>query len=167
MRTRFQMNTWFGSIEFNKSNLMTLKSLSTTHTHTQFTNGNGGKLQAVLICIPIFSIFFFLWNKPNAKRKLLLSSQQTEGVKRRSKKNDSAMNDYTLDEKKKLVHSKFTKNGKIILFIYFVAFIPLVLFSIFSFRFRCFCSVNFLHFITEILFCTYTQSTLYSYTIAL
>lgn len=34
-----------------------------------------------------------------------------------------------------------------------------------TFRFRCFCSADFLHFITEILFCTYTQSTLYLYTI--
>lgn len=47
-------------------------------------------------------------------------------------------------------------------FIYFVAFGS---HFFYTFRFRCFCSADFLHFITEILFCTYTQSTLYSYTI--
>lgn len=158
---------WFGSIEFNKSNPMTLKSLSTTHTHTQFTNGNGGKLQAVLICIPIFSIFFFPVKQTEREEKIIIIESTNWGSEKAQQKERLGHEWLHTRWKKKLVHSKFTKNGKIILFIYFVAFIPLVLFSIFSFRFRCFCSVNFLHFITEILFCTYTQSTLYSYTIAL
>lgn len=126
----------------------------------------------------IFSVlaafhFLFLANKHTElrewKKKLpnrnLLSSQQTWEENKRSTRNSG----FEVD-----ILWKTTKNSgnhneerkKIILFIYFVAFIQSFIIILcssfvfsFYFSFRCFCSADFLHFITEILFCTYTQFT--------